>query len=141
VEHYVPWQERVYPDAEYEYHVNTASVVKMVLSEYCESIVNNAAQFLKREKTVGFLPLTITRAQPIHYDNRSTVYVATNQEELYKRFPNQWILVEGGSVIAHSTDPLKVEAVAKQRGIATAFITKVVRPSKPKRMIYAGQIL
>jgi uncharacterized protein DUF5678 len=141
VEHYAPWQEHFYPDAEYEYHRNIASVVKMVLSEYCESITNSAVLFLKREKRARSLPLAITPTHPIHYDNEPTIFVATNQKELFKQFPNQWILVEGGAVIAHSIDPLKVEAVAKQRGIVTAFITKVVRPSKPKRMIYAGQTL
>ncbi|HEY6417631.1 MAG TPA: hypothetical protein VIX59_01400 [Candidatus Binataceae bacterium] len=141
MEHYAPWQEHPYADAEYEYHTRPAQVVKLILSEYCESIVNSAVQFLRREKAGRSLALPVTGANPIHYDKRPTVWVAANHRELYKLYPNQWILVEGESVTAHSIDPHKVEAAAQQRGIVTAFITKVVRPSKPKRMIYAGQIL
>lgn len=78
-----------------------------------------------------------SRADAIPFDNRCVVWVAANQEQLYKDFPDEFILVEGESVVAHSPDLLELETLAVQRGITTAFMTKVARPTKPARMIYA----
>jgi len=78
---------------------------------------------------------------PFVYDPSPLVWVASNTDELYKHYPNQWILVEKNVVIGHSENPLEVAALAEQRGIEAAFITKVVASSKPTKMLYAGQVI
>jgi len=88
-----------------------------------------------------FPPSTRAGSNPLIYDDRSIVWIASNSEELYRRYPNQWILVEGDCVIASSSNPVELEDVARKHKIKTAFITRVAPTSKPQRMVYAGQVI
>jgi hypothetical protein len=84
---------------------------------------------------------THASSDPLIYDDRSIVWVASHSEELAARFPNQWILVEGACVIASSTNPLELEELAQKHKIKTPFITTVVPASQPQRMVYARQVI
>jgi hypothetical protein len=75
------------------------------------------------------------------YDNSPLAWVADKHEELYARFPNQWILIENKTVIAHSTSLREIETASRERGMTNAFITKVVPVPKTARLIYASQVL
>ena len=82
------------------------------------------------------LPAAPPASAPIAYADRSIVWVAANQEELYSNYPDQWILVEGEAVVAHATDPLELQEIADQHGITTAFMARVAPPSIPGSSIY-----
>lgn len=129
------WPDRTRLRASYEHHT---VVLKQLVSEYCDDSVTIAFQFLNAQKLDSSVFVPQHTASAIPYDNRSLVWVAANQEQLYKDYPDEFILVEGESVTAHSADVLKLEAVAQQRGITTAFMTRVVRPTKSERTIYVG---
>lgn len=75
------------------------------------------------------------------YDNSSLAWVAAKHEELYKLYPNQWILVENRAVSAHSSNLRELENTARERGLGKVFITKVVPVPKTTRLIYATQVL
>lgn len=134
-EHQERWLERTLRRATYEPHY--AALAKQLLSEYCEDSITNAFRFLNVRNMEVSLPAPESSSGAVQYDDRSIVWVAANQKELYKLYPDQWILVEGESVIANSTDPLELQEIAHKRGIATAFTARVAPPSKPRRSIYA----
>ena len=137
------WVDESILRASYE-HQNARLLPKQVLSEFCDDRMTRAIRFLKTNLDVTSEPTTAAAesiADAVLYDDRSIVWVAANQEELYKLYPNEFILVQNESVIAHSSDPLQLQVVAQQHGIIDAFMTKVIRPSPPRRAIYAGQII
>jgi hypothetical protein len=111
---------------------------KQILSEYCNDSITNACQFLVYASNVVESPLPATRpSSAVHYaEDRSITWVANNQEELYKHYPNEWILVEGESVVAHSANPLALQEIADKKGTTTAFMARVAPPSKPSSSAY-----
>ncbi len=112
---------------------------KRVVSEFCESnLVVLAHSFLHHlADTPPFEEQASILTQPLVYkDHRSIRWVAANQEGLYRLYPDEWILVDNESVIAHSTDPLEIQEAADKHGATTAFMARVAPPSKLGRLIY-----
>ncbi len=128
---------RPIPRVTYEHH-HTALL--LTVFDYCQDSMTTAFRFLKVEDADPPSPTTQSSSSVAHYDDRSIAWVATHCEELYRDYPDEWILVEGESVIAHSADPFEVQNAAQERGITTGLMTKVTRPSTPQRMIYAQQV-
>jgi hypothetical protein len=132
------WLDRSVLRATYEHHPNHI-LPKPILFEYCDDSVTNAFRFLGASDVEASLPaITQPSSTAVQYeDDRSIVWVAANQEELYELYPDEWILVEGEAVVAHSADPLELQEIADKQGITTAFMARVAPPSKPGRSIYA----
>jgi len=74
---------------------------------------------------------------PEIYDDRSARWVAAHAQELYSLYPDQWILVEGETLVAHSMEPADLEEAAEKHGLKSAFVTRVIAPSpQSQRLIY-----
>jgi hypothetical protein len=57
-------------------------------------------------------------------DDDPLKWVTRNWENVTKRFPNQWIVVEKGGVVAHSETASDLRNQIKRLGIECPFITK-----------------
>jgi hypothetical protein len=132
-------QER-WPDgplcATYE-HYHSRLLPNQLISEYCDDNITIAFGFLSRQNVETSLPSAQSSSDTIPHDDRSIVWLAAAQEELYKLYPDEWILVERATVVAHSADPLELQEIAEKQGITTAFMARVAPPSKRSRSIYA----
>lgn len=78
--------------------------------------------------------------EPEIYDERSARWVSAHASELYALYPDEWIMLEGETVVAHATTPAELEEAAEQRGLRQAYVTLVVAPPlEGKRLIYVVQ--
>jgi hypothetical protein len=113
---------------------------KQVIAEYYAADTVKVVSHWTSDHTEAHSPETQLQPSsnfPI-YDPSALVWVAAHSDELYRRYPNQWILVDGNTVVEHSDDPLDLMALAEKRGITVPFITRVAPPSKSHRMLYGG---
>ena len=129
------------PRPAYEYHQTV--LPSRVIAEYCgdDTTAKVAIYWIAHHHAEPSLPEAQPEPGPSAYDDTSLIWVAANSNELYERYPNQWILVEGKAVVASSENPHELEALAEKRAIQVAFITRVAPPSKPHRMVYARQVI
>jgi hypothetical protein len=74
-------------------------------------------------------------------DDGSFAWVAMNADALYKQYPDQWILVDKGQLIASAPTPEPLMQLARTRGIQTPFITKTTPPELPGRAVYGEQVV
>jgi hypothetical protein len=75
-------------------------------------------------------------ASAVPRDNQSLAWIADNQEQLYRDYPNEWILVSNQVVVAHSQSAADIETAARELGITNALVTKAVKPTQSERTIY-----
>jgi len=138
--HWFDDDRALFPRTSYEHHQPVFP--SRVIAEYCEDDTAKVASFWTAyHHAEPSSPEAQSSSLSSVYDDSSLVWVAANCNELYKHYPNKWILVEGKAVVASSEDPQELVALADKRGIQVAFITRVVPPSKPQRMVYARQVI
>ena len=122
--------------ATYEDHT---VVLKQRAPKYCTHYLAAAFQFLSVSGNSGdsFLyERESPYANAVPRNNQSLVWIASNQEQLYRDYPNEWILVSNQVVVAHSHSAPEIETAARELGIADALITKAVKPTPSERTIY-----
>jgi Family of unknown function (DUF5678) len=74
------------------------------------------------------LPLPYIKSQsspPVDRNDAALAWVGANWEKLAKEYPNQWVVIDNGRVVAHSTTPDELQEQIAQLGIESPFITKV----------------
>lgn len=63
-------------------------------------------------------------------------WFAGNLEALRKKYGTRWILIKDNNVLAASDDPVQLELIAEQQGIASPYITKIPVASTVWRTAY-----
>ena len=117
------------------YEDDTA-ILKRRASEYFDHNIGKSFEFLNSPSDDLFVYVGHAVAVSDDADDRSLSWIADHQEQLYRDYPNQWILVYGEAVLAHSHSAQDIEVAAQEYGITNALVTKIVRPTKPERTIY-----
>jgi hypothetical protein len=115
-----------------------------LVAEYCEDETSTIARIWALYHELESLEPD-TNPSPITYDDSALRWVASHSKMLYGLYPEQWILVgdkpviagSDNRVVASSDNPNELFPIANAQGIDAPFITRVVRPTKRKTMIYA----
>jgi hypothetical protein len=74
--------------------------------------------------------------RPITSDDDPLKWVTRNWEVVTQRFPNQWIVIEKGTVVAHSETASDLRKQIARLGIECPFITKTGQGPIVWRMAY-----
>jgi Family of unknown function (DUF5678) len=119
--------------ASYDHHRILPS---RLIAEYCVDAASTIARIWASYREPE-TPELETNPTPIVYDDSALRWVASNSKMLYRLYPEKWILVGDGRVIADSEDPNELLLIAEAQAIEAPFITRVAQPTKHKTTVYA----